>query len=833
MKEQSVGFWRKVMGEAGTDDIQQHIQNLAKDIQRLNTLGETNVANARTPQAVTKARNDWEKAVQDRYDWEQNWEKDQHKAAVDAAKGHSVTVQNRTEGPQQVWVQENTAARQKALEGYGENLAYQQAFVGKESLNTNLTGRKDALTAAHENAGIDRPYENALKNLDAEISSIIGKIAVIGKPESFKVMAEAAGEARKEITKLNEELDKRTPGAHLTPQQEAAIQARYETEAAAKATLQWGEALQSTKTSTDERVRSLNMLAAAIGEGYEATKKANVETQVMSAMREKYTNPAYAEDADRLRRGFGAEFDARHNEQVAASIDKLQQQTEVEKALAAVQAQGAEAVRLVTLQYRLDEIAKNNDAATTKRLQQAEIDLYSATRANHSAETIAKINDETQALKNLTAAAVGGADQIRRARLGNEIAAMGKEGGTAVPGIVGVTQEQLAAAGQEQAKHEQEVSATAGKLVTTYADQLRLIQEQVEYIQKNSAAFKDQLGVAIALRDLENQRLQIAAQMELKQRGAVNGLKAFFLEMQQNARSAADIVYDSLNSALDRVSDQFGKLFTGQKTSWGKAFQGLGEDMVKESTKSLMQKGLGQLGKMFGIDLPAGKPDGSTSKPFHVIVDGQGQQSVPGAVSGSGGLFGGGSWGLGGIFSMLGGLGSKIGGGLASLFGGGGSALAESVTSSISFRATGGDVEPGKGYVVGDGGEPEFFSPKTAGTITPLSKLVSDLGTGKSAAELPSPGKSALTFMADGGDVDPGKGYVVGDRGEPEFFSPRTAGRITPLSKMGMGDNHTYYMDFRGAGVGVENHVRQAIAESHNAAVVASVRANADRSRRS
>ena len=192
-------------------------------------------------------------------------------------------------------------------------------------------------------------------------------------------MAEAAGEARKEITKLNEELDKRTPGAHLTPQQEAAIQARYETEAAAKATLQWGEALQSTKTSTDQRVRSLNMLAAAIGEGYEATKKANVETQVMSAMREKYTNPAYAEDADRLRRGFGAEFDARHNEQVAASIDKLQQQTEVEKALAAVQAQGAEAVRLVTLQYRLDEIAKNNDAATTKRLQQAEIDLYSAT----------------------------------------------------------------------------------------------------------------------------------------------------------------------------------------------------------------------------------------------------------------------------------------------------------------------------------------------------------------------------------------------------------------------------------------------------------------------
>lgn len=43
--------------------------------------------------------------------------------------------------------------------------------------------------------------------------------------------------------------------------------------------------------------------------------------------------------------------------------------------------------------------------------------------------------------------------------------------------------------------------------------------------------------------------------------------------------------------------------------------------------------------------------------------------------------------------------------------------------SPSGHRATGGDVWPGGSFVVGDGGEPEIFSPKTAGTITPLSKV--------------------------------------------------------------------------------------------------------------
>jgi hypothetical protein len=39
-------------------------------------------------------------------------------------------------------------------------------------------------------------------------------------------------------------------------------------------------------------------------------------------------------------------------------------------------------------------------------------------------------------------------------------------------------------------------------------------------------------------------------------------------------------------------------------------------------------------------------------------------------------------------------------------------------------------------------------------------------------------------FFAEGGVTTPGKGYVVGDGGEPEFFFPGVTGRVVPRSDM-------------------------------------------------
>ena len=87
------------------------------------------------------------------------------------------------------------------------------------------------------------------------------------------------------------------------------------------------------------------------------------------------------------------------------------------------------------------------------------------------------------------------------------------------------------------------------------------------------------------------------------------------------------------------------------------------------------------------------------------------------------GLFGGGGGGIGGIFSSL----------ASSIFGGGSPAAlltgstGESYGSILTGKATGGDVNAGTPYMVGENG-PEMFIPSQAGSIAPRTTLGSMMG---------------------------------------------------------------------------------------------------------
>ena len=304
-------------------------------------------------------------------------------------------------------------------------------------------------------------------------------------------------------------------------------------------------------------------------------------------------------------------------------------------------------------------------------------------------------------------------------------------------------------------------------IAAQYSEQIALANQQLALAQQDN----NQQGILLAT--LQKQRIEAERKLaldrlddELAEKQAETrqkGVKDFFIEMQGQARTAGNILYDSLNSALDRTSDQLGKLLTGQKTSFAKMLQGIGEGMVKESTKSLMQKGLGEVGKLFGIHPPAGKPDGSAGNPYHVIVDGQGtaaSASTPSNFANLGGLIKSGASGLGGLLKGL----------FSSGGGAGGSGLTEAVSSSIEF-------------------------------------------------------------MAGGGDADPGNVYRVAEAGEGELITPRNASTITPLSKVpGGGGGDTYHIDARGADLGAANRISRALEATHQSAVSAAVRANAQRS---
>jgi hypothetical protein len=202
------------------------------------------------------------------------------------------------------------------------------------------------------------------------------------------------------------------------------------------------------------------------------------------------------------------------------------------------------------------------------------------------------------------------------------------------------------------------------------------------------------------------------AKQALAQRGLKDGVRAFFLDMQQQGKSAAESIYQALHSGLDRVSDEFANFLTGQKTNFGKMFQDIGHQLLADAIKSELQKGLASLGKVLGISglgKPAQLGDAPTNPIYAWVVNGTASgigQAAGGSSKGIGTIFGGSAGG--GIFNLLGAL-------VAPLFGGKGGT--PNVTSSVSYpRAAGGSVMPGQSYLVGERG-PEQFRPTVPGTI--------------------------------------------------------------------------------------------------------------------
>jgi hypothetical protein len=193
-------------------------------------------------------------------------------------------------------------------------------------------------------------------------------------------------------------------------------------------------------------------------------------------------------------------------------------------------------------------------------------------------------------------------------------------------------------------------------------------------------------SLQIAMKDQENFNRLIDETVKslLFEGTAADGMKAFFLDMQKQAITAGQIIYDALHQAFSKISDNLTQLVTGGKTSFAQMFQEIGRQMVNSSIQSAMQKGLGALGKILPAsiggpltDALKGKPDGSRNNPFHVIAEGGGlggSQSNPlsGLIGAAGGP--GGKGGLGGVGGSALGVGTGVMGtgvtSLGGLFGG-------------------------------------------------------------------------------------------------------------------------------------------------------------------
>jgi hypothetical protein len=187
-------------------------------------------------------------------------------------------------------------------------------------------------------------------------------------------------------------------------------------------------------------------------------------------------------------------------------------------------------------------------------------------------------------------------------------------------------------------------------------------------------------------------------------------------KLSQQAESFSQTFSNSVIGAVNKSTDALTKfLVTGSKAD----FKAIGKDFEEQILGGAMKGGVskiagGLLGKLgLGGLLPgnAGKPDGTQSNPMYVSV--VNSEALAGITGGGAGPAGGiGALLSGGMFSQ----------GPAAPAGGGGGNFLSNILGSVfnfgGFLAEGGDVLPGKAYMVGEK-RPELFMPDRPGKIVP------------------------------------------------------------------------------------------------------------------
>jgi lambda family phage tail tape measure protein len=144
------------------------------------------------------------------------------------------------------------------------------------------------------------------------------------------------------------------------------------------------------------------------------------------------------------------------------------------------------------------------------------------------------------------------------------------------------------------------------------------------------------------------------ADLEAKTGGFTSGIKAALADFHASTKSAGETMQEFIGKGLQGIEDNFASMVATGKADWGSLIADMETMLLKSAIHNILNSLFSSLGGLFG---------------------------------------GGGGGGIGGFF-----------GSIFSGFGGG--------------KAVGGDVSPGKTYLVGEKG-PELFTPSTAGTIIP------------------------------------------------------------------------------------------------------------------
>jgi hypothetical protein len=246
----------------------------------------------------------------------------------------------------------------------------------------------------------------------------------------------------------------------------------------------------------------------------------------------------------------------------------------------------------------------------------------------------------------------------------------------------------------------QYIRDTSSAVDNVNADYDLQFEHWTELLDKQEISQKQFNAISAGL-DKERTLGLIAARQKDGTSTLTDSFQSMFKELSNSGRDFSRSLASDVGGAIQGLNSQLADLAVTGKANFKQLAQGLEGNVVQTGLKKLESVGIDALG-LGGV--AGGKPDGTQMNPIYVMLANDGTLgSLGGSSSGSGGL-------LGKLFSGGGSDDSDsdssggIGGILSSVFGG--------------FRAGGGDVTPGKAYVVGEK-RPELFMPGRSGSIAP------------------------------------------------------------------------------------------------------------------
>jgi hypothetical protein len=484
------------------------------------------------------------------------------------------------------------------------------------------------------------PIDEEIKKLNLAISAQKEFLAVVGATPEVVNRSTSAQRAEGIILELNNKLTDDAEKKKLR-QQSDSIRQKVALEDATKALVEYGKTIVEQTDSADLAAKQQANLTAVIFSGQEATKVATVDNIILGLQ--------FGKTADEIEKMAGRmaalrfallkKSDVDAFGALAKTIDDQQRSTALavqqSNNLSTAESRGLAAVREAAVANTILGLTYDKNADQVKALQ-PELDKLSdslrkkaaADRLDSANKDVFDLGHELASRAGLPAAILAGEDAYRKATLAARLYNIEQE-------ITAETDDKVRAALerkrdlliQSTKAENDEADARDALSLRSVADKFdeetAALHRQVDALTeggKRSLTYGEALQVAA--REQANFNKAIDDQVSLLTRfgGARDGVAAFFLQMQKDAKTTASIVFDALNSAFEKVSDNLGKLLTGQKTEFGKALQEIGQQIVGDTVKQQLQRGLAAIGSHLGFDTSSlVKPDGSKGKPFYVI----------------------------------------------------------------------------------------------------------------------------------------------------------------------------------------------------------------------